>query len=108
MTTEKLVLSKLFTKTELGTHEIHLSLIDDLRKMANNSSKLNAESNNLIEKVRSNFRESLSILGKVETEATKGLKMALDLGIGESLYKDFLDAVKGDISVNKKLLDKYS
>jgi len=105
---EKNVFGKLFTKTELGTHKVDLALLDDLRKMANTSSKLNAENINLIDKVRSNFRESLSILNKVEIEAAKGLKMALDLGVGEGLYKEFLDSVKSDISVNNKLLQKYS
>ena len=108
MSTEKIVMNALFGKTELASVKVELALIDDLRKMANTSSKLNAENINLIDKVRSNFKESLSILSKVETEAAKGLKMALDLGVGEGLYKEFLDSVKSDISVNNKLLQKYS
>jgi hypothetical protein len=108
MSEQKVVFNKLFKKEELASHKVELALIDDLRKLANTSSKLNAENINLIDKVRANFKESLSILSKVEAEATKGLKMALDLGIGGDLYKEFLDNVKSDISVNKKLLEKYS
>ena len=111
MNTKRTVYEKINSispKVELSQVEVALSLIDDLRKQANTSSKLNAENINLIEKVRSNFKESLSILKKVESETQKGYKMALDLGVGESLYKEFLSSVQGDISVNQKLLQKYS
>ena len=101
-------IKSLIEKSELNNQKVELALIDDLRKQANISSKLNAENINLIEKVRANFKESLAILNKVETDAQKGYKMALDLGAGESLYKEFLDNIKSDISVNNKLLQKYS
>lgn len=93
---------------KLAKHEVDLDLIEDLRKLANQSSKLNAENINLLNKVRTNYKESISILSKVETEAMKGLKMATDLGVGAELYKEFVNVVKGDLDVNKKLLEKYS
>ena len=108
MTTEKIVMNALFGKTELASVKVDLALIDDLRKQANSSSKLNAESITLINKAISNYKESVSILNKVQAEAEKGYKMALDLGVGEGLYKEFLDNVKSDISVNNKLIQKYS
>jgi hypothetical protein len=77
-------------------------------KQANTSSKLNAENINLINKVKSNYKESLSILSKVETEAQRALKLAIELGVGDSIYKEFLSSVKQDISINQKLLDKHS
>jgi hypothetical protein len=95
-------------KVELEKHEVELALVDDLRKLANQSSKLNAENINLLNKVRANYKESISILSKVETEATKGLKMATDLGVGVELYKEFVNSVKGDLALNKKFLEKYS
>jgi hypothetical protein len=95
-------------EVKLAKHEVKLALIDDLRKQANTSSKLNAENINLLNKVRSNYKESLSILSKVETEAQRAFKLAVELGVGDAIYKDFLNSVKQDISVNQKLLDKYS
>ena len=109
MNTRKTVYNKLFSeKTELAKHEVELALVDDLRKLANSSSKLNAENLNLLNKVRANYKESISILSKVETEAMKALKLATDLGVGVDLYKQFLDSVKGDLALNKKFLEKYS
>ena len=108
MTTEKLVMNSLFGKTELASVKVELALIDDLRKQANNSSKLNAESITLINKAVSNYKESVSILNKVQAEAERGYKIALELGLQDSIYKDFLDNVKSDISVNNKLIQKYS
>ena len=108
MTTEKLVMNSLFGKTELKSEKVELALIDDLRKQANSSSKLNAESITLINKAISNYKESVSILNKVQTEAERGYKIALELGLQDSIYKEFLDNVKSDISVNNKLIQKYS
>lgn len=107
MSTLKSVGQKLF-KTELASHEVELALIDDLRKQANSSSKLNAESITLINKAISNYKESVSILNKVQAEAEKGYKLALELGLQDSIYKEFLDNVKSDILVNNKLIQKYS
>jgi hypothetical protein len=95
-------------KTELQSQRIELALIDDLTKQANNASKLSAENIILIDKVRANFKESLSILNKVEIEAQKAYKIIIDLGLPNALYKEFLDNVKSDISINNKLLQKYS
>ncbi len=108
MTTEKLVMNSLFAKTELKSEKVELALIDDLRKQANSSSKLNAESITLINKAISNYKESVSILNKVQAEAERGYKIALELGLQDSIYKEFLDNVKSDISVNSKLIQKYS
>lgn len=108
MQTEKLVFSSLFKKEELSSIKVELALIDDLRKQANSSSKLNAESIILINKAISNYKESVSILNKVQAEAERGYKMALELGLQDSIYKEFLDNVKSDISVNNKLIQKYS
>jgi hypothetical protein len=107
MSTLKSVGNKLF-KTELANHKVDLALIDDLRKQANSSSKLNAESITLINKAISNYKESVSILNKVQVEAEKGYKLALELGLQDSIYKEFLDNVKSDILVNNKLIQKYS
>lgn len=107
MNTLKSVGNKLF-KTELATQKVDLALIDDLRKQANTSSKLNAESITLINKAISNYKESVSILNKVQVEAEKGYKLALELGLQDSIYKEFLDNVKSDILVNNKLIQKYS
>ena len=95
-------------EVNLGAHEIELALLDDLRKSANQSSKLNAENLTLLNKVRTNYKESISILTKVETEALKALKMATDLGAGVELYKEFSDSVRNDLALNKKFLEKYS
>jgi hypothetical protein len=107
MSNLKSVGNKLF-KTELANQKVDLALIDDLRKQANSSSKLNAESITLINKAISNYKESVSILNKVQVEAEKGYKLALELGLQDSIYKEFLDNVKSDILVNNKLIQKYS
>jgi hypothetical protein len=107
MSTLREIGNKLF-KEEFASQKVELALIDDLRKQANISSKLNAENITLINKVRSNYKESLSILSKVEMEAEKGYKLALELGLSDNIYKEFLSSVKSDISVNKNLLNKYS
>jgi hypothetical protein len=110
MKTSLEIINKLSEKeaVKLDSQLVELALIDDLRKQANTSSKLNAENINLINKVKSNYKESLSILSKVETEAQRALKLAIELGVGDSIYKDFLSSVKQDISINQKLLDKHS
>jgi len=110
MKTSLEIINKLSEKeaVKLESQLVELNLLGDLKKQANTSSKLNAENINLINKVKSNYKESLSILSKVETEAQRGLKLAVELGIGQELYKEFLNSVKSDIDIQKKLLDKHS
>jgi hypothetical protein len=85
---EKQVFSKLFPKTELGTHEIELAVTDDIKKLINEANNLknqyngaaNAAVNNLKEAKRlaGNWRDNLSQANNLIINLTQKTK---ELGI---------------------------
>ena len=93
---EKQVFSKLFTKTELGTHKVDLAVTDDIKKLITEANNLknqyngaaNAAVNNLKEAKRLaiNWRDNLSQANNLIINLTQ---KANELGI--DIPKEVLD-----------------
>ncbi len=114
---EKQVFSKLFPKTELGTHKVDLALIDDLNKLINESKSNYKEFNDSFNKMN-DFRKLVLIEGDRYVSSSEKLidiyqkisVQAKDLGINftntneAKSVRDIL--ASGDPSFIKKTLDK--
>jgi hypothetical protein len=88
---EKQVFSKLFPKTELGTHEIELTALEDIKKVYD---KLNTENSNL---------------NKVKTESEKIRKMYDDVITKRNEFKSIYESNKTLFSnLNKMNLDSFN
>jgi hypothetical protein len=94
MTTEKLVLSKLFTKIELGNHKVDLGLADDVKKNAQKFEPIFAKANSDIMSAVQGFKESLNTLEQAEQLAIKGEAQLKDLGIDDKFFTNALSSIK--------------
>jgi septation ring formation regulator EzrA len=119
---EKNVFSKLFSKTELGTHKVDLGLIDDLKALisgtdqgANYYSDVKTALNNVMKvaqqsemKLNSEISNINSLLGKIESQAKDlGLDINQQADYKRALsvikdYKNRIDVINQIISNIKK------
>jgi hypothetical protein len=119
---EKQVFSKLFPKTELGTHKVELGLIDDLKALttgtdqgANYYSDVKTALNNVMKvaqqsemKLNSEISNINSLLGKIESQAKDlGLDINQQTDYKKALsvtkdYKNRIDIINQIISNIKK------
>jgi len=85
MTTEKLVFSKLFPKTELGTHKVDLGIIDDAFKSYNEGYDRWVNSKqNLVSKAALEMGFAISKLNSSIKTYDDAIAKAKDLGLDYS------------------------
>jgi hypothetical protein len=109
MTTEKLVLSKLFTKTELDTHKVELGLIQDLNKEADRvalKTKDIASEGQRIGRELFNFRDTYNVdAAKLINLIADYKKMAKELGIDiDGKYDKILNGLSEAKSTYRDLI----
>jgi len=100
MNTLSKVYSKLNKKTELATHKVDLGIVDDLKKLSNQASKLEKE-------LRENSKEGFEIR-KQEKEIEKSktsLRKILSNEIkkGDSIYKKLDSLIQKAFKTSKEL-----
>lgn len=116
MTTEKLVFSKLFPKTELGTHEIELALVDDLKKgiaegkkqEANLYSDFKTALNSVIIKAREIEVKYNVLLSNINEPLFQSEKQAKELGLDfktTDFYKQAQSVIQS-IEIRKDTIDQ--
>ena len=113
MNTLKNVGNKLF-KTELESHKVELSMIDDFNKLSSTlftqSNKFEQEVNKIQSAIKSMQTEFIALeklLSQITTDYGKAKKTAMDLGLNlpaevENEYKKVLEVVKNDLANFKK------
>jgi len=111
---EKNVFGKLFTKTELGKHEIDLGLLQDLKKLSDSysvqSNKFNSEVDKIKNGIKSMQTEFISLqkkVSEVDNEYQKARRLSIDLGVDlptevETEYKKVLALLKTDSTLFKE------
>lgn len=116
---EKNVFSKLFTKTELGSHNVELGLIDDINKVKIEANKSEDAAVSEISKALGYLNSSVKLLDKailnskeVLAQIDKAKVMAKDLGIElpnniEAPYKYYQDSIKS-YDVMKNTISGFS
>jgi hypothetical protein len=110
---EKKVFGKLFTKTELGTHKVDLSIIDDFNKLGNSyfiqSGKFETQVQKIESAIKSMQTEFISLeklVSEITTEYNKAKRLSIDLGVDlptqiENEYKKVLAVLKNDLATFK-------
>lgn len=116
---EKNVFGKLFTKTELGSHNVELGLIDDINKVKIEANKSEDAAVSEISKALGYLDNSVKLLDKailnskeVLAQIDKAKVMAKDLGIElpnniEAPYKYYQDSIKS-YDVMKNTISGFS
>jgi hypothetical protein len=107
---EKNVFSKLFPKTELGTHEIELATIDKLKSEYN---KLQSANTTIyldkIEQIRKDVQKGIEQVGDYKDRVKKILSGLRDLGLTDeigpfqSLQNDIENDFKELVFINNRL-----
>ena len=107
MTTEKLVFSKLFPKTELETHKVDLALTDDFKSIFDKSnSEQESIGQNLIKalsKAETDYKQNLQNLQNAKKIGDDLSSKAKDLGI--DLPKEYVKATEELRAMYKKIVD---
>jgi hypothetical protein len=104
---EKQVFSKLFPKTELGTHKVDLALVDDVRNQIDNTFKFgteletlyNVELDNVKKKILKQYNSLLNEIPKADKAYQDLKRKSLDLGLEfpknlEALYMEMIKMAK--------------
>jgi argonaute-like protein implicated in RNA metabolism and viral defense len=104
MTTEKLVFSKLFPKTELGTHEVELATIyDNLKGTLAEANKEVIKALELKNQAAKLADVSLKKNRELIKELDKAEKLIKDLGLDSELVK--VQKAKSEVSGNINAID---
>ena len=101
---EKNVFSKLFTKTELGKHEVELGVLQDLQSLFEKALTFIKEADTEKQKLKSMYSRALIILDQnIPAQADAAIKKAIDLDAIE--VADKFKKIKSD---SQKLTSDYN
>ena len=87
---EKNVFSKLFTKTELGTHKIELALVDDINSSLDKA-YASIDVDSIVLNAISKLEKSIPFLKETIKMSDEAVQKVKDLGIGGGADKLFLN-----------------
>ena len=90
-------------EVKLGTHEIKLSLLDDINENYKRLQTLQAEAYKLVKEAEDKYKSIVDRSGLMESIAEKGIQMCKELGVNP---KEFI-LRKNDAQENQKIFSKY-
>lgn len=93
-------------KTELGTHEVELALVDNIKELSKKYMPLWAKANSELASANVNLKAALDITNQAEQLLNKGIQQVKELGLSDSFFADNLNIIKEEKSKINSLLNK--